>query len=175
MDIMPKAIKQAKRAAYAKLSQAQKARLDVAVYPQGVPERTSHVARVQARQQQISVTDGQVVAELTLGFWKGLYGPKYQQTLWRPALKRTFPNRKVARSRVAAELEAIYQARNRLAHHEPVLHKRFRETVGAIAFVAAELGTRPETGEAPLNLLLRDNSGAGHSDRQRIVETVQCE
>ncbi len=112
---------------------------------------------MKARQSAIPATDGQVVAELSLGLWKRLYGRKYQHTLRAPTLKRTFPNRALTRSRVASELEAICQARNRLAHHEPVLHKRFRETVDAIEFVARELGARPQEDEGPLRLLLRDD------------------
>jgi hypothetical protein len=39
------------------------------------------------------------------------------------------------RAQIAENLEHIYQARNRLAHHEPVLHKRFRDAIAAIEFV----------------------------------------
>lgn len=156
-DSIKKAISQARRAAYAKLSQAQKADLDMKAFPRGRNPGTPHRERVKARQRAIPVTDGQVVAELSLGFWKGLYRRKYQHTLWAPTLKRTFPNRALTRSGVASELEAIYQARNRLAHHEPVLHKRFAATVDAIGFVARELGARAEEEEGPLSVLLRDD------------------
>ena len=152
-----RAVNNARRAAYAKLSQAEKAKLDMAAFPDRPREGTPHLERVKARQARIAVSDGQVVAELSLGFWKGLFGRKYEHGLWGPTLKRTCPNRTVTRSAVASQLEAIYQARNRLAHHEPVLHKRFRETVGAIKFVARELDARREEDVAPLTLLLRDD------------------
>ena len=155
------AIKQAKRAAYAKLSQAEKSDLDRRASPDGWHPETPHVAKVKSRQELIPATDGQVIAELALGFWKGLYGEKCQHALWRPTLKRTFPNREVSRSAVASLLEMVYQSRNRLAHHEPVLHKRFRETVGAIEFVIRELGTLPEEDEGPRSLLLRDDLYSG--------------
>ena len=151
------AIKHARWAAYAELSQAEKAELDRKANPDGWHPKTPHVARVKRRQERIPVSDGQVIAELALGFWKGLYGQKNQHALCRPTLKRTFPNRGVSRSGVASQLEIVYQSRNRLAHHEPVLHKRFRETVGAIEFVIRELGTLPEEDEGPLSRLLRDD------------------
>ena len=151
------AIRQAKRAAYAKLSQAEKSDLDRRASPDGWQPETPHVAKVKSRQEIIPVSDGQVIAELALGFWKGLYGEKYQHALWRPTLKRTFPNREVSRSDVASQLEIVYQSRNRPAHHEPVLHKRFREAAGAIEFVIRELGTLPEEDEGPLSLLLQDD------------------
>ena len=117
---------------------------DITCALDGWHPRTPHVVRVQRRQDKISVTDGQMISELALGFWKGLYGQKYQHTLRVPTLKRTIPNRKISRSEVASRLETIYQSRNRLAHHEPVLDKRFGDTVGAVEFVIRELGTRPE-------------------------------
>ena len=157
VDRITQAIRQARRAAYAKLSQADKAVLDTRAFPAGRHAQTRHGERVKKRQERIQVSDGQVIAELTLSFWKGLYGQKYQQTLWRPTLKRTFPNRKVSRSEVASQLETIYQSRNRLAHHEPVLDKRFRNTVGAVQFVVRELGTLPDEDEGPLSVLLRDD------------------
>ena len=72
------AIKQARRAAYAKLSQAEKVDLDRRACPDGWHPETPHVAKVKSRQELIPVTDGQVIAELALGVWKGLYGEKCQ-------------------------------------------------------------------------------------------------
>ena len=167
------AISQARRAVYAKLSRTEKAALDRQAFPRGLPTGISHRDRVKERQGKIIVSDGKVVAELTLNFWKRLYGPRYEHTLWRPTLKRTFPNPKIKRSQVATQLETIYQSRNRLAHHEPVLHDRFTRTIKAIEFVAPELGTHPDTGDTPLSRLLRDEidrasgSGKGLSEHLR--------
>lgn len=151
------AVDSAKRAAYSKLSQLEKAGLDAAAYPHGRPPNTSHLKRAKDRRKQIAVSEGKVIAELTLYFWKRLYGPEYEQALWRTTLKRTFPNKKLSRAIVASNLEIIYQARNRLAHHEPVLHKRFTDTVRAISFVAANLNGAGQIEETALaRLLSRD-------------------
>lgn len=151
------ALDSARRAEYSKLSQAGKTALDALAYPSGRPPSTSHLKRAQDRRKRIAVTDGKVVAELTLYFWKRLYGPEYDQNLWRTSLKRTFPHKKLSRSEVATNLEYIYQSRNRLAHHEPVLYKRFTDTMTAIDFVLQHLKTETPSRITPLANLLVDD------------------
>lgn len=148
------AVDSAKRAEYSKMSQADKARLDDLAYPSGRPPNTSHLKRSKDRRKRIDVSEGKVIAELTLYFWKRLYGPEYDQTLWRTSLKRTFPYKKLDRADVAIQLEQIYQSRNRLAHHEPVLHKRFADTMSAIEFVIRRLDSPNPTAETSLVALL---------------------
>lgn len=148
------AVDSARRAEYSKLSQAEKAALDVLAYPDGRPPNTSHLKRSKDRRKRISVSEGKVIAELTLYFWKRLYGPEYEQTLWRPTLKRTFPHKKLTRAEIAVNLEQIYQSRNRLAHHEPVLHKRFNDTMAAIGFVIERVEAATPTSDTPLAMLL---------------------
>jgi hypothetical protein len=126
------ALDSARRAEYSKLNQSQKHGLDNMAYPKGRPPGRSHLDRAKDRRKQIHVSHDKVVSELTLYFWKRLYGPEYDQTLWRETLKRTFPYKKLARADIATKLEHIYQARNRIAHHEPVLHKRFYDTMNSI-------------------------------------------
>ena len=89
-----RALRSARRAEYSKLSQAQKAALDAAAYPQGLPANLTHVARSNQRRRQLNVTTGKVVAELTLHFWKRLFGPEYEHALWKPTLRRRSPIRK---------------------------------------------------------------------------------
>lgn len=144
----------AQRAAYSKMSQAGKGALDALAYPNGRPPNTSHAKRAKDRRKRIPVSTGKVVAELTLYFWKRLYGPEYEQTLWRPTLKRTFPNKHIKRADIASNLENIYQARNRLAHHEPVLHERFINTIGSIKYIIERLETKNPNKETPLSKLL---------------------
>jgi hypothetical protein len=152
-----KALDSARRAEYAKLSQAQKAALDSLAYPTGRPPGVSHLKRAKDRRRHIAVTEGKVIAELTFYLWKRLFSPDYEQTLWRTTLKRTFPDKTLSRATVADTLEHIYQSRNRLAHHEPVLHKRFTETMSAIEFVIQRLGTKtPDPNTALANLLAAD-------------------
>lgn len=147
----------AKRGEYAKLSQSEKGKLDGLAYPKGVPANNSHLKRSKDRRRMLKISEGKITAELTLYFWKRLYGPDYEQSLWRTTLKRTFPFKKVHRAEVAVQLERIYQARNRLAHHEPVLHRRYFETIDAINFVAGHLGEWRPNPDSPLALLIRDD------------------
>lgn len=144
----------AQRAEYAKLNQVEKAALDACAYPNGRPANTSHAKRSKDRRKYIQLPSGKIIAELTLYFWKRLYGPEYEQTLWRPTLKRTFPNKKVKRADIATNLERIYQARNRLAHHEPVLHKRFDETILAIEYISENLEAAVPSVMLPLPRLI---------------------
>lgn len=157
MDNIAKALDSARRAEYSKLTQAGKAALETLAYPRGRPPATSHLKRAKDRRKHIVVSEGKVIAELTMYFWKRLYGPDYDQTLWRTSLKRTFPHKRLSRAEVAIYLEQIYQSRNRLAHHEPVLHKRFADTMTAIDFVIQHLETAPPSTTTPLaNLLAGD-------------------
>ena len=148
------ALDSARRAEYSKMSQVEKAALDVLAYPNGKPANTSHLKRSNDRRKRINVSEGKVIAELTLYFWKRLYGPEYDQALWRTTLKRTFPHKKITRAEIAVHLEQIYQSRNRLAHHEPVLHKRFNDTMAAIEFVVQRLEAVTPNGDMPLAKLL---------------------
>lgn len=167
------AVDSAKRAEYAKLSQEEKHKLDPLAYPQGRPANTPHLKRAKDRRRHIAITDGKVIAELTLYFWKRLYGPEYEQSLWRTTLKRTFPDKKLSRAMIATQLERIYQSRNRLAHHEPVLHKRFADTLEALEFVAQRLGTfQPDRNSPLFSLLDRDMADVRASEealRQRLA------
>jgi len=152
-----KAVDGAKRAVYSKLTQAAKGALDASAFPSGVPHGLSHQARSKHRRTQIPVSHGKVVAELTLYFWKKLYGPDYEQSLWQPSLKKTFPDKTLSRADIAVPLETIYQARNRLAHHEPVLHKRLADTIQAIEFVVQRLGVSKPSATTPLARLVEED------------------
>jgi len=162
-----KAVESARRAEYSKLSQKDKSALDVFAFPHGKPANMSHSAKVKTRQACISVSEGKVIAEITMHFWKRVYGPDYDQTLWRPSLKKTFPNKSLKRSAVANNLETIYQNRNRLAHHEPVLYRRFTETMDAVTFVTDNLGTqRTSTGTSLARLVEEDIAGVNEMAKE---------
>ncbi|WP_112943763.1 MULTISPECIES: hypothetical protein [unclassified Rhizobium] len=151
------ALDSARRAEYAKLAQATKHGLDALAFPNGRPANLSHTQRSKLRRTHIQVTDGKIIAELTFYIWKRLCGPDYEHTLWRPTLKKVFPNKRIKRSDVADNLETIYQSRNRLAHHEPVLHDRFAATVAAIKYIAQHLGARAPGDQTPLYRLIADD------------------
>lgn len=67
-----------------------------------------------------TVTHGHVIAELTLGFWWSLLAEGYNDTLWAPALRAGFQNARVRRLHDA--VDEIRKLRNRVAHHEPLIH-----------------------------------------------------
>lgn len=150
----------ARRSEYAKLPQADKHALDALAFPNGKPAKLSHDQRSKKRRAHIAVTDGKVIAELTFYIWKRLCGPDYEHSLWKPTLKKTFPNKRVKRSEVADHLEVVYQSRNRLAHHEPVLHKRFEDCITAIKYIAQHLEARTPGEQTPLYRLIVDDIAA---------------
>lgn len=138
-----KAESHAKRAVYSKLTNTQKAALDALAFPNGQkPAGLKHRKIAEKRQSALTVSDGQVIAQLTMHFWKRLFSEQYEKTLWKRALRKTFPLKSVTRAEVAAHLEVLYETRNRLAHHEPVYGRRLDAVLAAIDFVTSHLGNR---------------------------------
>jgi len=159
----------ARRSEYSKLNSQERSNLDTLAYPSGRPQNESHLNRAKKRRRQINVSNGKIIAEITFHFWKKIYGSEYEHSLWKPTLKKTFPHKSVKRSDVAIHLENIYQARNRLAHHEPVLHNRFETTLSSIDYIIQRLGVSNIGENTPLsNLLLepmnslKDNAKSLH-------------
>lgn len=151
--------KNARRGVYARMSQAEKRHLDVLAFPEGVPTDTgkaAHKRKVAARQAPITVTIGQVVAQLTFFFWKRLYSKDYANVLWTP-LKTVFPDRRLKRADIATQLEHLYQSRNRVAHHEPIFGRRLRETLGAIEFFLIHFDGKDANGVAHISKLLTED------------------
>ncbi len=69
------------------------------------------------------VTAGKLVAQLTFGFWVGLFDSHYEQQLWSKLLRPVFPNipRKLRTRRVLSDrLHRVRRMRNRVFHHEPI-------------------------------------------------------
>lgn len=93
-------------------------------------------------------TSGQVVAELTFGFWTTLLSQPYHQTLWAPnhtsLVKDVFPNLPPVpnnRHYVHQRYNELRKLRNRVFHHEriwerPRLAIEHREMIEAIAWVS---------------------------------------
>lgn len=83
-------------------------------------------------------TNGAIVAELPFAFWVGLLGPKNENEIWRKALYKAFQSRPRGTERkiVHNALDSIRRLRNRIAHHEKILHRDLRanhETILEIA------------------------------------------
>ena len=81
---------------------------------------------------------GDIVARLHFGFWVGLLGKRYDQTLWREALHKAFrAGASVRRVAVHSRFNALRRFRNRIAHHEPIfdrdvfcIHAEIIEAIG---------------------------------------------
>jgi len=86
------------------------------------------VARARATKNGRAETQGQVVAELTFGFWRYLVSPQYHRVLWTPGLYRAFPG--VAIGEASDTLSRLLDMRNRIAHYEPI-HNRDLSAVHA--------------------------------------------
>lgn len=136
------AISHAQKAAYSKLSYKEKGLLDAFAFPTGVPPGTPHKTAVKKRQALFAVSHGQIIAQTTIYFWKRLYSSQYETDLWKPSIKRVFPNKTLKRSDVSSALEQIYATRNRVAHHEPVYGNRLTSVMQAIEFVRNTLGAK---------------------------------
>jgi hypothetical protein len=144
------AVRQARRAIYAKKTNAEKKALDQVAYPKGVPANIGHARRSKARQAAIQINIGQTVAQLTMFFWKRLFSDDYEETLWKPILKTLFPNKKLPRSQISSHLEVIYEARNRIAHHESIMGDRLARLVEALDFLALNFGVKTPSEDAVL-------------------------
>ncbi len=91
-------------------------------------------AKQSLQQQGKPLDPPRVVAELNLGFWAGLFGRRYETHLWRPHLRRLFVNAPPAFLRKDAHrvLDDIRFLRNRIAHHEPILHRPLQQEYGLV-------------------------------------------
>jgi len=136
------AVSHAQKSAYAKLSYKEKSFLDAFAFPAGVPPGTSHKKAVKQRQALFVVSHGQIISQTTFSFWKRLYSSDYENDLWRPSLKRVFPNKDLKRSDISRSLEVVYATRNRVAHHEPVYGQRLTDAIEALEFLRDALGAR---------------------------------
>jgi hypothetical protein len=78
-------------------------------------------ARARVAQGKKTETEGRVVAELMLGFWRLLHSKEYEVSLWRPCLRHAYPGAAtLSRTQVYDRLDHLNTLRNRVAHHEPV-------------------------------------------------------
>ncbi|MFA5608448.1 MAG: hypothetical protein WDA07_14970 [Leucobacter sp.] len=66
-----------------------------------------------------SVKSGEVIAELSFGFWRHCTDAAHEKVLWVPYLHRAWP-KKTSRVTLERSLTTINTARNRASHHEPL-------------------------------------------------------
>lgn len=151
------AVNHARRAKYAKLVQSSKRSLSNFAYPNGIPKDIKKETLLKKQLEQITVSDGKIIAELTMNFWKGLYSIRHADLLWKTSLKKTFPNKRINRADVAEKLEIIYQTRNRLAHLEPVYGWRMNRVLEAIEFITKNLKSKSECNISGLSKILEND------------------
>lgn len=83
------------------------------------------IARLERDLAPTSPTTDQVVADLSVGFWVSQLGESYQaQYAWKSNIKfRIFTNnQRITRSDASTISEDLLNLRNRVAHHEPIIH-----------------------------------------------------
>lgn len=77
---------------------------------------------------------GRVVAALTFSFWTAMVSPAYED-LWRStlnAIATKADGRRLSRKQLSRPLTPIRILRNRIAHHEPILHWDLRKHHGSM-------------------------------------------
>ena len=99
-------------------------------------------AKKNLKRQNKNVDPGRILAELNFGFWTSLFYARYENTLWRPLIKKVFPQidrRHWNRKKIAKRLNGIRKFRNRIFHYEPIwyfdLEARHTEMIEAIGWI----------------------------------------
>ncbi len=86
-------------------------------------------AKTKLRNRKKPIDPPHMVAALDFGFWTNLVGRHTEPALWAPALHRAFPHyvsitgSRLKRNPIAAKIDGLRAFRNRIAHHEPILHR----------------------------------------------------
>jgi len=164
------ATSRAQKAAYAKLSSQQNRDLDAPAFPNGVPSGTIHKAKVKKRQAELAVSHGQVISQMNFFFWKRLFSRGYEESLWKPSLKKVFPNKKIKRSEISPALATVYAVRNRVAHHEPVYGKRLSDAMKALEYLRNTLGARADEEETSFKKFSRIQNLRLRMDHESFLE-----
>lgn len=121
------------------------------------PAQNAQIQEASAKLKEVGKApdgNGDLVAELSFGFWVGLLGPKYENSLWRSTLRLAFPNRPKGyeRKEIQKALNAVRRLRNRVAHHERILQRNLLDDHQLILDAASWIC--PETAK-----WISDNSG----------------
>lgn len=93
------------------------------------------------------IEDGRVVAELNFGFWTSLFNRRYEQVLWPRMLQPAFPHmprRLRTRRNLSNRFNDIRKLRNRVFHHERIIHLQelsrvHTEIIEAIGWISPTL------------------------------------
>lgn len=93
------------------------------------------------RNRKLPLNDGQVVAGLSFGFWVGMLQKRYSPPLWSGRLHQAFPDYPSTRNRatLAKAGGRVAWLRNRIWHHEPIIHLDLSAEYGGIMALLAWL------------------------------------
>ena len=102
--------------------------------PTALPGRYHRECVLKARttliRERKAVTHGQMVAELTFGFWTSLFGHDATH-LWQH-LRPIFQAKGIQRGMIAGQLRDLRHLRNRVAHYEPILAQPLAQRYGSV-------------------------------------------
>ncbi|WP_161958845.1 Abi family protein [Ferruginivarius sediminum] len=93
------------------------------------------VARQKRKRKSERPTEDAVIADMPFGFWTSLLTARYDVPLkWNHNIRRSFPHipRGCSRGTIAGSADRIRDIRNRIAHHEPILHLKLDRKYGEI-------------------------------------------
>ncbi|MFD9240652.1 hypothetical protein ACFV0D_01690 [Streptomyces sp. NPDC059556] len=87
-----------------------------------------------------SPTDDDIVAQLSLGFWRYMLATRYTHDLWHDAIRYAFPALKQGRlSEIETPVIRLHGLRNRIAHLEPIFTRQLmwdlRDMKAAIGYI----------------------------------------
>ncbi|MEV0459262.1 hypothetical protein [Catellatospora methionotrophica] len=103
-----------------------------------------HAISKAVRYARGDTSGGQLIANLTLDFWRYLTVPSREKSLWVPALYRAYPEGS-SRERIDVEVNMLYRLRNRVAHHEPIIRKPISRLAVRLFLSCEQI--RPELGD----------------------------
>jgi hypothetical protein len=144
------ATRNAQKAEYSKLRHRDKKALDAIIYPRGIPANIKHETLSRKRQATFIINEGQLISQTTIFFWKRLFSHDYEEMLWKPSLKKVFPQKHIKRSEISSHLEVLYSARNRIAHHEPIYGENLAKAFIAVRYIRSNLGRTKNEPESQL-------------------------
>lgn len=105
-----------------------------------------------------------VIAQLTFDFWSNLFRPEYDRSLWQTKLIDLIPNTTMKRNEFQKLVAKLNKFRNRVAHHEPIIHqdlsKIHAELLTAIKFRSTTLHGWVKT-HSTVNIMLRTSPKKG--------------
>ncbi len=101
-------------------------------------------ARLVANRRRLS--RGNIVSELNFGFWRSFLSRQYKDSLWRTAIRFSFPYSPSRQPEyIFTRVRHLHVLRNRIAHHEPIHNRDIArdyqicfEVLSAISPVIAE-------------------------------------